>query len=189
MPRRIDPEKITAAAAELFSRKGFADTTIDEIAALAGVSPRTVFRYFPTKADIAIARGHQGLEILRQRIGSTRRAGNLVQLVFEIARAHARYLEETGFLEAIGASMEDPVLSRRRGEVLFLDYPPLLAQDFATSAGRDRPRGEDTLAARLLMLVLVEAVEARVKDEERSLADQVDAVAESFRTRTEHPPN
>ena len=40
---------ITRAATELFVRSGFAATTVEEIAVAAGVSTRTVFRYFPTK--------------------------------------------------------------------------------------------------------------------------------------------
>ena len=40
------------AAIELFSRKGFNETTVDEIAEAAGVSQRSFFRYFPAKADV-----------------------------------------------------------------------------------------------------------------------------------------
>ena len=46
---------LAAAAMELFDERGFDDTTVDEIAAVAGVSRRTLFRHFPTKADIVFA--------------------------------------------------------------------------------------------------------------------------------------
>jgi AcrR family transcriptional regulator len=42
-------DSIVAAAYELFAAKGYAETTIDEIAERADIAPRTFFRYFPAK--------------------------------------------------------------------------------------------------------------------------------------------
>ena len=43
--------RVEEAALELFSSRGFDDVTSDEVADAAGISRRTFFRYFPTKAD------------------------------------------------------------------------------------------------------------------------------------------
>jgi AcrR family transcriptional regulator len=55
--REFVADEIERVAIELFAQRGFADVTVDEIAEAAGISPRTVFRYFPTKSDLV--RAHQ----------------------------------------------------------------------------------------------------------------------------------
>ncbi|WP_459643061.1 TetR/AcrR family transcriptional regulator [Kineococcus sp. NUM-3379] len=48
--------EIAETALRLFAEQGFDATTMDQIAAAAGVARRTVFRYFPTKEDVVVAR-------------------------------------------------------------------------------------------------------------------------------------
>ena len=47
--------KITRAAAELILLRGFDKTTVDEVAARAGVGKATVYRRWPSKEDLAVA--------------------------------------------------------------------------------------------------------------------------------------
>lgn len=44
--------RLLETAMSLFSAQGYDHTTTDEIAEAAGVSPRTFFRYFPTKESV-----------------------------------------------------------------------------------------------------------------------------------------
>ncbi len=44
--------QIARGALELFERNGFDETTVEDIAAAAGISRRTLFRYFESKRDI-----------------------------------------------------------------------------------------------------------------------------------------
>jgi AcrR family transcriptional regulator len=45
---------VQAEALKLFADKGYEQTTIDDIAHASAMSPRTFFRYFPTKEDVVL---------------------------------------------------------------------------------------------------------------------------------------
>jgi AcrR family transcriptional regulator len=45
---------IQTEAVRLFTEKGYVQTTVEEIADAAAISPRTFFRYFPTKEDVVL---------------------------------------------------------------------------------------------------------------------------------------
>ncbi|MBE7187811.1 mycofactocin system transcriptional regulator [Jatrophihabitans endophyticus] len=51
-PPGTSARALEVIALELFTTHGFDETTIDHIAAAAGVSKRTFFRYFDSKADV-----------------------------------------------------------------------------------------------------------------------------------------
>jgi AcrR family transcriptional regulator len=50
--RRSTHEALRQAALKSFARKGFANVTVTELAAEAGVTERTFFRHFPTKEAV-----------------------------------------------------------------------------------------------------------------------------------------
>ncbi|MFI7638330.1 TetR family transcriptional regulator [Nonomuraea sp. NPDC049400] len=64
-------EAISAAAITLFLERGFDEVPVTEIAAAAGVSKPTLFKYFPTKEDLVLHRiaDHQGeaARVVRRR--------------------------------------------------------------------------------------------------------------------------
>ena len=47
-------QEIHRTAVDLVLERGLANVTVDDIAAAAGVSPRTFFNYFPTKRDALV---------------------------------------------------------------------------------------------------------------------------------------
>lgn len=52
--RRAVRAEIAEVAFQLFVRNGFEQTTVDDIAAAAGLSRRSFFRYFPAKEDTVL---------------------------------------------------------------------------------------------------------------------------------------
>ena len=54
-------ERIRASALRLFGEQGYDATTVEQIAADAGVSHMTFFRYFPAKEDVALADSYHPL--------------------------------------------------------------------------------------------------------------------------------
>src|SRR5687767_11738816 len=53
-------DEVARVAVRLFDRRGFDAVSVDEIARRAGVSRRTLFRYFPSKEDL-VFHGHDRL--------------------------------------------------------------------------------------------------------------------------------
>ncbi len=58
-------ERLVLAAVDLFTEQGYDATTVTEIAARAGVTKSTFFRYFPDKREILVA----GQETLSELLG------------------------------------------------------------------------------------------------------------------------
>jgi len=54
-------DRIRASALRLFGEQGYDATTVEQIAAAAGVSHMTFFRYFPTKEDVALSDSYDPL--------------------------------------------------------------------------------------------------------------------------------
>jgi AcrR family transcriptional regulator len=54
--RKIVQTELTSVAQGLFLAQGYDDTTVDQIAAAAGMSKRTFFRYFASKDDLVIGK-------------------------------------------------------------------------------------------------------------------------------------
>jgi AcrR family transcriptional regulator len=64
-------EDIARAAMKLFTKRGFDEVTVADVADAAGVSEKTVFNYFPAKEDLVFPDGEQRwlglIESIRER--------------------------------------------------------------------------------------------------------------------------
>lgn len=67
-PRASSRETLAEAACELFLERGYADTSVADIASRAGVSRSSFFNYFASKADILWAGLDERIDALSQRL-------------------------------------------------------------------------------------------------------------------------
>jgi AcrR family transcriptional regulator len=88
--RRLLEEK----ARRLFARHGFRGTSIDQIAAAAGVSRTTFFRYFPSKEAVVFASQQEGAEDFARLLAERPREENPLRAFEEAVVALARRSEE-----------------------------------------------------------------------------------------------
>jgi AcrR family transcriptional regulator len=66
-PTEFDRHHVSLVALRLFERNGFEQVTMDEVAEAASVSRRTLFRIFPSKADLVWDGLDEALDALKQR--------------------------------------------------------------------------------------------------------------------------
>jgi mycofactocin system transcriptional regulator len=67
-PAATTAHELAAVAQRLFVARGFDRTSVDDIATAAGISRRTFFRYFPTKADVLFVESAGELSRLRAHL-------------------------------------------------------------------------------------------------------------------------
>jgi AcrR family transcriptional regulator len=103
------------ATVRLAARRGWAETTVEDIASAAGVSPRTFFRYFPSKVDALFGDEPERMQVLENALAE-RRAGEPVLVAVR-----------RGVLEWLTEFMTDPELYVARARLAF-ENPDVLGQ-------------------------------------------------------------
>ncbi|MEV7281480.1 TetR family transcriptional regulator [Streptomyces sp. NPDC093111] len=164
--RLLVATELTESALQLLALKGFDAITVDEIAAAAGVSKRTFFRYFASKEDVVVQfLSGMGADIhaaLAERPASeppsrslrhavavpllactdrhpdhAARALRVVQLILRTPALLARFLErQAAWQETLAEE-----LARREGVAVTADLRPRLAAGTALVAFRAALQG------------------------------------------------
>lgn len=120
--RRLTFQRIANAGLKSFLAKGYQETTLDEIAAAAGISRRTFFYYFKSKDEILLAHQRGYIEAFKTSILESASAGQPLEIVHQalrrlVARVQTPQLLATARL----LRQSDALRARTRGNYLGLE--------------------------------------------------------------------
>jgi AcrR family transcriptional regulator len=116
-PTSIDPACLERVAIELFRDRGFDTVSMDEIARAAGVSRRSLFRYFQTKADLVwggyepvIERVHAALgrvgpedDAIDAMVDATIDSFSVLAATIDLTRTRLQIIDTHPELQALGS--------------------------------------------------------------------------------------
>jgi AcrR family transcriptional regulator len=149
-------ESIQRTALRLFEKQGYEETTIEQIAAAAEISPSTFFNYFPTKEDVVLFDAYDPIAI--KMFLELPRDVSLNDGVRQVLKG----------LAAVFQRDEAAILARGR---LFMEVPELrtrlwdeaeraqamLVQILAERAGRPPDDFDSRVTARIVTAAMMEA--------------------------------
>src|SRR5271154_3815042 len=95
--------RLEEAAMELYGERGFDETTVEEIAARAGVTERTFFRYFADKREVLFSGAKELEKGIVDRIESAPRQASPLQTVVAALEAAGAELQDRRDLEFVRA--------------------------------------------------------------------------------------
>lgn len=148
------------AALRLFAEHGFDAVSVEDVAAVAGVSPRTFFRYFATKEQVLNPDREQRLVLLREavlRADGRTDLGVAVEALGEVAATFAGERETTALRQRAAAT--SPALRGRVLDVL-RSWEEVLAHALAERRDLPSPDLPARTAAAVAVTLWRQAVEA-----------------------------
>jgi len=147
---------IQRAALRLFKKRGYEETTIEEIAAAAEISPSTFFNYFPTKEDVVLFDEYDPM--LFPILTDAPPGETLRQSIHRVLQAFAVILEQDreDILERSRLALEVPELRARIWEELE-KAREMFAAVISSRTGRDAADFEVQVVAMTLITIAFQA--------------------------------
>ena len=147
---------IQRAALRLFKKNGYDETTVEDIAAAAEISPSTFFNYFPSKEDVVIYDEYDPM--MFSMITDSPAGEKLSQTIRRVLDVFAQILESdtADILERSRLMLEVPELRARIWEELE-KARDMFAGVIASRTGRPATEFEVRMVAMVLVTVAFEA--------------------------------
>jgi AcrR family transcriptional regulator len=122
-------DRLARAAFDLFSERGFEQTTVDDIAERAGLGRATFFRHYRTKEDVIFPDHDRLLDQVRERLRSTSHTSALAAVAEAVRLVLLHYLDEGDLARrrykltsTVPALREREIVSVARYQRLFREY-------------------------------------------------------------------
>jgi AcrR family transcriptional regulator len=146
-------QSIIDVAVRLFAERGYAETTLVEIAEVAEISPSTFFNYFPSKVDIVFGLMDAVIESARGRVlgrpdGESASQAVLAWVADDLIAVERPYSEA---LRSIPRIVDSDADLRSEERLRFARLEDVLATAFA----RDIGESPDGLRARVMATIAV----------------------------------
>lgn len=131
-------EALIDAALELFARDGFDATTAEAISTRAGLSPRTFFRYFPTKESVVFHRDHWFMRAFAMAYLEQPRSTPDYEALHATFVEHARGFDALrGRIETYRAVVDSSAVLIGREQEHLRDHATTLSEAVARRRGSD----------------------------------------------------
>jgi len=154
------PDKLFESARKEFLAYGFADANVGRIAAAAGMSKKTIYKYVPSKEALFLALVESVLHGSRLMLdGLDPQAAPAVRLTACLeAFAQLAFSEEgiTSYRLVMSEGIRFPEMARSYIDTINRYSVPILANELtAFAATRHRSIGDPTFAAKMLLAMVI----------------------------------
>lgn len=172
--RSTTQDHIAGVAIELFAARGFDDVSVDDIAAAAGISRRTLFRYYASKSAIPWGDFDAHLQHLRELLATLSPQISLGEALREALLAFNTYAEHemAEHRQRMRVILETEAL-QAYSMTMYAGWRDVIATYVAHRIGAE---GSDLLpqtVAWLMLGVALSAYEKWLADESVSLTDTI----------------
>jgi AcrR family transcriptional regulator len=149
--------EIAEAALGLFEEKGYEAVTVDQIAAVAGVSSATFFRYFKAKEDVLFNHEDEAAQALAARVRARQDRSRGVAALAEPVVNYADSLTDGSVPRQTRLVMSTRTLEARSLRIR-LSWEHAVALELAREAGLPQPGLDETTTAAIAVSCLTSAL-------------------------------